>query len=295
MRRHGVRFQPSLSGALHLSPHQRLLHGRRQGAGQCLLTAAPRQLGVQVRYDAPVLRLELERRPLRRGRTWRRRAHCRQRACVVASGRLRVQPRMAARSLGPERARRMAADNFLIRGTRFNMGVLLKFMIEARRRHRSATPTQAHMVAIDARAPLYDGGICTRIDCVSLGIVVNREGRALLRRGRGLLAQALRDLGPPGGAAAGARSGIRSSTPRPSAASCRRCSRAPGPTRCPSWRQARPRCRPSVRHVATPTTPPAASAASTTRCSTIAAPKACARQDALGAAHRHRRPSTAMR
>ena len=31
------------------------------------------------------------------------------------------------------------------------------------------------MVAIDARAPLYDGGICTRIDCVSLGIVVNRD------------------------------------------------------------------------------------------------------------------------
>jgi tricarballylate dehydrogenase len=31
-------------------------------------------------------------------------------------------------------------------------------------------------VAIDARAPLYDGGICTRIDCVSLGIVVNRNG-----------------------------------------------------------------------------------------------------------------------
>jgi tricarballylate dehydrogenase len=31
------------------------------------------------------------------------------------------------------------------------------------------------MVAIDARAPRYDGGICTRIDCVSLGIVVNVE------------------------------------------------------------------------------------------------------------------------
>jgi tricarballylate dehydrogenase len=34
--------------------------------------------------------------------------------------------------------------------------------------------TQAHMVAIDARAPAYDGGICTRIDCVSLGVVVNK-------------------------------------------------------------------------------------------------------------------------
>src|SRR3546814_1653715 len=36
-------------------------------------------------------------------------------------------------------------------------------------------PSQSHCVAIDARAPLYDGGICTRIDCVSLGVVVNRE------------------------------------------------------------------------------------------------------------------------
>lgn len=43
--------------------------------------------------------------------------------------------------------------------------------------------TQAHMVAIDARAPLYDSGICTRIDCVSLGIVVNREGQRFYDEG----------------------------------------------------------------------------------------------------------------
>lgn len=34
--------------------------------------------------------------------------------------------------------------------------------------------SQSHCVAIDARAPLYDGGICTRIDCVSFGVVVNQ-------------------------------------------------------------------------------------------------------------------------
>jgi tricarballylate dehydrogenase len=39
------------------------------------------------------------------------------------------------------------------------------------------------MVAIDARAPLYDGGICTRIDCVSLGIVVNREAQRFYDEG----------------------------------------------------------------------------------------------------------------
>jgi tricarballylate dehydrogenase len=44
-------------------------------------------------------------------------------------------------------------------------------------------PTQAHCVAIDARSPLYDGGICTRIDCVSLGIVVNREAKRFYDEG----------------------------------------------------------------------------------------------------------------
>src|SRR5947199_366099 len=66
------------------------------------------------------------------------------------------------------------ADNFLIRGTRFNTGVLLRFLIDAGA-DMVGDPAQSHCVAIDARSPLYDGGICTRIDCVSLGIVVNRE------------------------------------------------------------------------------------------------------------------------
>ena len=54
-------------------------------------------------------------------------------------------------------------------------------------------PSQSHCVAVDARAPLYDGGICTRIDCVSLGIVVNNKAERLRR----LLAKTLCDLGPP--------------------------------------------------------------------------------------------------
>ena len=48
---------------------------------------------------------------------------------------------------------------------------------------RIGDATQAHMVAIDARAPLYDGGICTRIDCVSLGVVLNRDARRFYDEG----------------------------------------------------------------------------------------------------------------
>ncbi len=44
-------------------------------------------------------------------------------------------------------------------------------------------PSQSHCVAVDARAPLYDGGICTRIDCVSLGIVVNNKAERFYDEG----------------------------------------------------------------------------------------------------------------
>jgi tricarballylate dehydrogenase len=37
-------------------------------------------------------------------------------------------------------------------------------------------PTQCHAVAIDARAPKFDGGIVTRLDSLPLGIVVNTHG-----------------------------------------------------------------------------------------------------------------------
>jgi tricarballylate dehydrogenase len=37
-------------------------------------------------------------------------------------------------------------------------------------------PTQCHAVALDARAPKFDGGIATRLDSVPYSIVVNRDG-----------------------------------------------------------------------------------------------------------------------
>ncbi len=44
-------------------------------------------------------------------------------------------------------------------------------------------PRQCHAVAIDARAPKYDGGIVTRLDCVSFGIVVNKHARRFYDEG----------------------------------------------------------------------------------------------------------------
>ncbi len=39
------------------------------------------------------------------------------------------------------------------------------------------------MVAIDARTPKYDGGIASRVDCVSLGIVVNKKAQRFYDEG----------------------------------------------------------------------------------------------------------------
>ena len=68
-----------------------------------------------------------------------------------------------------------AAENFLIRGTPFNKGRVLKLLLDAGA-EQVGDPKQCHAVAIDARAPKFDGGIVTRLDCLPLGIVVNREG-----------------------------------------------------------------------------------------------------------------------
>jgi len=75
-----------------------------------------------------------------------------------------------------------AADNFLIRGTPYNTGEVLKQLLD-QGTAQVGDPQQCHAVAIDGRAPKYDGGICTRVDCVSLGIVVNEKAERFYDEG----------------------------------------------------------------------------------------------------------------
>jgi tricarballylate dehydrogenase len=104
------------------------------------------------------------------------------RTCVLAAGGFESNREWLREAWGQNAHGEWPADNFLIRGTRFNDGALLKFMLQAGA-DSIGDATQAHMVAIDARAPLYDGGICTRIDCVSLGVVVNRDAQRFYDEG----------------------------------------------------------------------------------------------------------------
>ncbi|MEO8509324.1 MAG: FAD-dependent tricarballylate dehydrogenase TcuA, partial [Betaproteobacteria bacterium] len=169
MRRHGVRFQPSLSGTLQLSRTNAFF----LGGGKALVNAYYRSaeaLGVHVRYEAPVDSVELERGRFVAARSGGERIGAS--ACVVASGGFESNREWLREAWGQVDGV-WVADNFLIRGTRYNMGVLLKDLLGAGA-DAVGDPTQSHCVAIDARAPLYDGGICTRVDSVSLGIVVNQ-------------------------------------------------------------------------------------------------------------------------
>jgi tricarballylate dehydrogenase len=170
---HGVRFQPSLSGALHTARTNAFF----MGGGKALVNAYYRsaaRLGVGIRYESPVDRIELQGD--RFVAAWSRGARIEARSCVLAAGGFESNRAWLREAWGRNQRGEWPADNFLIRGTRFNDGVLLKHLLE-QGADRIGEATQAHMVAIDARAPLYDGGICTRIDCVSLGVVVNREAR----------------------------------------------------------------------------------------------------------------------
>ena len=179
MRRHGVHFQPSLSGALHTARTNAFF----MGGGKALVNAYYRsaaELGVQVRYEAPVERIELEGQ--RFVAAWVGGERIAARSCVLAAGGFESNREWLREAWGRNERGEYPSDQFLIRGTRFNTGRLLRFMLDAGA-DSVGDPTQAHMVAIDARAPLYDGGICTRIDCVSLGVVVNRDGQRFYDEG----------------------------------------------------------------------------------------------------------------
>ena len=179
MRGHGVHFQPSLSGTLHLSRTNAFF----MGGGKALVNAYYRsaeKLGVQIRYNAPVDRLELEDGRFVAAFVDGERITAT--SCVLAAGGFESNREWMREAWGQNERGEWPSDNFAIRGTRFNQGVLLKHLLQAGA-NTIGDATQAHMVAIDARAPLYDGGICTRIDCVSLGVVVNREAKRFYDEG----------------------------------------------------------------------------------------------------------------
>lgn len=169
MEAHGVRFQPSLSGTLSLARTNAFF----MGGGKSLVNAyyrAADKLGVDVLYEANVTHLQLEGDRISRVDYTHEGQHrsFAPRAVIVASGGFQADTDWLTRAWGPP------AQNFLIRGTPYNRGVVLADLLDQGVRS-VGDPTQCHAVAIDGRAPKFDGGIVTRLDCVPFSIVVNKN------------------------------------------------------------------------------------------------------------------------
>ena len=69
-----------------------------------------------------------------------------------------------------------AAEGFMIRGTPYATGAVLRLLLDSGARS-VGDPARCHMVAVDARGPKFDGGIVTRITAIPHGIVVDRNAQ----------------------------------------------------------------------------------------------------------------------
>lgn len=180
MKSHGVNFQPPLSGALHVARTNAFF----MGGGKALVNAyfrSAKNLGVTVKYETKIKEIDLKDGKFiavigEDGTRYEGKS------CVLAAGGFESNREWLREAWGQNESGEWPADNFIIRGTRFNQGNLLKFMLD-QGVDAIGDPSQSHCVAVDARAPLYDGGICTRIDCVSLGIVVNNQAKRFYDEG----------------------------------------------------------------------------------------------------------------
>ncbi len=189
MTAHGIRWQPPLTGTLHLGRTNRFF----LGGGKALVNSYHRTAaaaGVTVWYERTAEGLAItgddqctgvlvsggdgaggdgaggdgagedgdgarERIPAR--------------AVVCASGGFEANIGWLRRYWGS------AADNFLIRGPATNDGRMLATLY-ALGAAKAGQERGFHSVAIDARSPRFDGGIATRLDSIPFSIVVNSRG-----------------------------------------------------------------------------------------------------------------------
>ena len=177
MQERGVRFQPSLSGTLSLARTNAFFLGGGKGLVNAYYRTAEK-LGVQTYYDAKVTHLDIEAAHVQAVEFQHENQNQRikPKSVVVAAGGFQADIDWLARAWGP------AARNFLIRGTPYNKGEVLSDLLD-QGIEQIGDPTQCHAVAIDGRAPKFDGGIVTRLDCVPFSVVVNKKGQRFYDEG----------------------------------------------------------------------------------------------------------------
>jgi len=182
MEQCGGRFQRSHGGTKNPSRKTAFL----LGGGKALLNAyylTAQRLGVDILYNAEVRSLRLddgfarETTVVSHGVPTKLRA----KAVVVASGGCQANIGWLRNYWGE------AADRFLVRGTAYAKGEMLKDLLD-QDVAPIGNPARCHFVAVDARAPKFDGGIVTRLDCTPFSIVVDLNSRRFYDEGA--------DIGP---------------------------------------------------------------------------------------------------
>jgi tricarballylate dehydrogenase len=179
MTAHGVHWQQPLTGTLHLGRTNRFF----LGGGKALVNTyyqTAEAMGVQVEYETSVEDVLLDsghgvtgvvveqngvRRDVSAG------------AVVVTSGGFEANLDWLRRYWGD------AVDNYVIRGTPYNDGRVLASLLE-KGAASAGDPKGFHAVALDARAPRFDGGIATRLDSIPFGIAVNKFGKRFSDEGQ---------------------------------------------------------------------------------------------------------------
>ncbi|MAO54938.1 MAG: tricarballylate dehydrogenase [Rhodospirillaceae bacterium] len=177
MQAHGVKFQPPLSGTIGLDRTNAFF----KGGGKQLLNAyytVADELGIDCRYEAEVTDMKIEDGVFTAARVKYQGAEhtVEARAIVIAAGGFQADTEWLKEGWGD------AAEGFLIRGTGYNKGRMLRVLMD-NGAQTAADADQCHAIAIDARSPKCDGGIATRVDCVIYSIMVNRQAQRFYDEG----------------------------------------------------------------------------------------------------------------
>lgn len=177
MTQHGCHFQPSMRGTLHLSRTNAFF----LGGGKALINAyytTALKLGVKILYETEAQDIEIRNGEFISATAISRGAAIKitAKAVVIASGGFQANIEWLKKFWGEH------ANNFVIRGSPYNKGRMLQALFDLGVKP-VGNPRQCHAIAVDARAPKFDGGIVTRLDCIPFGIVVNKHAERFYDEG----------------------------------------------------------------------------------------------------------------
>jgi tricarballylate dehydrogenase len=173
----GIQWQPALSGTLHLARTNIF----QLGGGKAMMNAyyqTAKKKGLEIWYESKLEDLEIEGETFKSAKVDRKGSSVtvKAKAIIVAAGGFEANIEWHRRYWGS------AADNFIIRGTPYNQGNVLELLLNSGV-SQIGEPNAFHAVAVDGRAPKFDGGIVTRLDSVPFGIVVNKNGERFYDEG----------------------------------------------------------------------------------------------------------------